>query len=902
MSDTTQTSHSKISKQTFLHYTLIFVAICIGIFSIYFALDGSFIWESDGFSQHFQLFDDYVKVLQGLFRGEGFSQWNWSIGPGADTITAYGYYVLGDPFVYLGVVFPESLREFSFHLLIFLRVWCVGLSYLFFAKKMKSSHYAGLIGAIMYTFSFYVLMNINRHPFFILPLIWLPLLCLGVEKIIQGESGLLFTVMIALGAISNFYFFYKLTILVFIYGVVRYGVTKGFKDKKPLFKTFIRCSVHYLLGVLLSAFIFLPMVYGFLNSSRSSEGVAINLLLYQLDYYVMLFHSLFVPSAYFWTVGGFSIFTLFGIYYLWKTRKQRHASFYILIILVVFLVFPFFGSMMNGFSGPYNRFSFAVPFFLSIGTGLFIDNRDKIGMKDLKNIRVILVLFTMFYTISMFMRDMYIYYLTPIIIGWVLWTVLWYQQNNYRSKKTRHVLPILVTTVSFNMIMNGLNYYMPHGDNTISTTIPLNTSIEEYRQLFDGLEKYLLDDNVYRVGNTSQDNHVRNQYIYHNEMGLSSYLSITNESIADFSETLMLAPYQIIQPLRNGMDDRRLLNHMMNVEYIITDADNEHYLPASYQKDEGASNDEMILAETEMNYPFAYVMDEYLSEESFRNLNPIEKEEVMTEAAIIEKTEDTVDSSEVITSNAVPYNISFQGETLDSTEPYHLSVAEEDQSLTITLDKSVDQINHELFISIEGIDYTTDESKYYTYDRTGYDIVFNYNDRRKSFRQSDQHTFSTYFKRDQFFVNLGEMDEERTMTVTFKDTGDYTIEDINLYTLPINPEKDQQLADEKQDTELNITQFEDERIAGNLNNTEGGLLVTSIPYEEGWTAKIDGEDRSTIKTNIGFVGVPVGNGEEKIELQYQNRQIIPGLVISIGGIAGTLIIEWYYRKHRDIKD
>src|SRR5699024_4499243 len=220
--------------RTFLHYTLIFVAISLGIFSVYFAMGGSFIWESDGFSQHFQLFDDYVKVLQGLFKGEPFPQWSWSIGPGADTITAYGYYVIGDPFVYLGVLFPESLREFSFHLLVFVRMWCVGISYLIFAKNFKASHGAGLLGAFMYTFSFFVIFNVNRHPFFILPLICLPLLCLGIEKVLKKESGILLSIMVAISAIANFYFFYKLTILVFIYGIVRYGILYRFKDWKQL--------------------------------------------------------------------------------------------------------------------------------------------------------------------------------------------------------------------------------------------------------------------------------------------------------------------------------------------------------------------------------------------------------------------------------------------------------------------------------------------------------------------------------------------------------------------------------------------------------------------------------------------------------------------------------------------
>ena len=107
-----------IDKQTLLFYSIAFIVMSTFIFS-YFVIKGqSFIWDGDGLTQHYLLFYDYVDKLQGLFKGEGFALWDWSIGMGADTITSYGYYVIGDPFVYLGVLFPPTLRELAYHLLI----------------------------------------------------------------------------------------------------------------------------------------------------------------------------------------------------------------------------------------------------------------------------------------------------------------------------------------------------------------------------------------------------------------------------------------------------------------------------------------------------------------------------------------------------------------------------------------------------------------------------------------------------------------------------------------------------------------------------------------------------------------------------------------------------------------
>ncbi|MEG0679524.1 MAG: YfhO family protein, partial [Carnobacterium sp.] len=63
----------------------------------------SFIWEGDGFSQHYLIFKEYLGIIQDFLHqpSAGMAQWNWNIGLGADVIASYGYYIIGDPFVYL---------------------------------------------------------------------------------------------------------------------------------------------------------------------------------------------------------------------------------------------------------------------------------------------------------------------------------------------------------------------------------------------------------------------------------------------------------------------------------------------------------------------------------------------------------------------------------------------------------------------------------------------------------------------------------------------------------------------------------------------------------------------------------------------------------------------------------
>ena len=50
-------------------------------------------------------------------------------------------------------------------------------------------------------------------------------------------------------------------------------------------------------------------------------------------------------------------------------------------------------------------------------------------------------------------------------------------------------------------------------------------------------------------------------------------------------------------------------------------------------------------------------------------------------------------------------------------------------------------------------------------------------------------------------------------------------------------------------------------------------MYTSIPYDEGWSLKVDGEEYDYFKILNGLIGVKLQPGEHKIEFKYK----LPGL-------------------------
>src|SRR5699024_10349925 len=115
-----------IHKKTYLKYTGLFLVIGNILFSVFILQGKTFIWEGDGYHQHYPFFREYLNILRKFLKTGEWQIWDWSIGLGADTLLTYGYYVVGDPFVYLGLLFRKGSEELAFHMIMLVRIWSVG--------------------------------------------------------------------------------------------------------------------------------------------------------------------------------------------------------------------------------------------------------------------------------------------------------------------------------------------------------------------------------------------------------------------------------------------------------------------------------------------------------------------------------------------------------------------------------------------------------------------------------------------------------------------------------------------------------------------------------------------------------------------------------------------------------
>jgi uncharacterized membrane protein YfhO len=96
---------------------------------------------------------------------------------------------------------------------------------------------------------------------------------------------------------------------------------------------------------------------------------------------------------------------------------------------------------------------------------------------------------------------------------------------------------------------------------------------------------------------------------------------------------------------------------------------------------------------------------------------------------------------------------------------------------------------------------------------------------------------------------------------------------------------------------LAMSIFKHDYLKGSVKLDKEKLVFFSIPYDSGWSAKVDGETMDVLQVNIGFIGLLLPAGEHTIELTYRPFGMWWFVLISL---LGLLIYSFLiFRKLRN---
>lgn len=97
---------------------------------------------------------------------------------------------------------------------------------------------------------------------------------------------------------------------------------------------------------------------------------------------------------------------------------------------------------------------------------------------------------------------------------------------------------------------------------------------------------------------------------------------------------------------------------------------------------------------------------------------------------------------------------------------------------------------------------------------------------------------------------------------------------------------------------MTTTKLTDSSMEGTIDAGDGGLFYSSVPYEEGWSAYVDGKLTNITPIGNSMIAFELPKGEHTIKLSYIPKGYIPGTIISLMGLAAFVLAIVINRKHK----
>jgi uncharacterized membrane protein YfhO len=145
---------------------------------------------------------------------------------------------------------------------------------------------------------------------------------------------------------------------------------------------------------------------------------------------------------------------------------------------------------------------------------------------------------------------------------------------------------------------------------------------------------------------------------------------------------------------------------------------------------------------------------------------------------------------------------------------------------------------------------------------------------------------------DNGFLTLGTFENERvTVELVLKKT-------LRTTSFGVFGLKDDVLSTAVSSANSANLKAEGSRITGGVNASSGDYLFLSLPYEQGYTACVNGKKTPVIRTLDGFSAIALKEGSNEIEITYRPQGLSLGIFASLCGVGFLAILVAFSNKLR----
>ncbi len=372
---------SRGKEQYLKVFLIVFVIMMLVMLPVIIYNKGIFLYYGDFNSQQIPF---YRYAHEAIRNGNIF--WDWGTDLGSNFIGSYSFYLLGSPFFWLTIPFPNSTVIYLMPLLLALKAGIAGVTSYAYARRFIKSKNACVIAGILYALSGFQLYNIFFNHFHDVVAVF-PLLLIALEERVNNDRRGVFALAVALCAVVNYFFFTGQITFLIIYFVCR--CTSN--DFHINLRKFFGLMIESVLGVMLACFLLLPSALAITDNPRVDQKLyGLDMIVYSdkfrlfriIQSFFMLPDpparaNLFSSTTARWAsiAGYLPLFSMAGVIAFFKGKKKNWMKKVITICIICAFI-PVLNTSFYAFNSSYYARWYYMPILIMcVMTAYVLDNR-----------------------------------------------------------------------------------------------------------------------------------------------------------------------------------------------------------------------------------------------------------------------------------------------------------------------------------------------------------------------------------------------------------------------------------------------------------------------------------------------------------------------------------------------
>ena len=853
------------------------------------------------------LYINFMGYISQVIKGQEGFLYSFTKGLGGNMMGSWGWFLL-NPFFAL-FAFTDVTNYMQMFSFVSMLNFCVcGLTMYILLKDIYGHKVSNLIFSTAYAMNGFLVANVFQMNFFsVIPV--LPLMVMGLRRILKNKNPILYIFSIAYSLLTNFYFGFMLCVASFlIFTAFFVADRKQIENRKAVAVKYI---VSSFLGGTLASVVWLPALLS-LRGGRLDQSIVDAITLRENMPFLDMFSKFFsgansttelsngLPNIF---VGILPVFLVILFFINKKITRQRKAvAALLLVIYLVSFYTPVLNILMHGATKT-NWFNYRDSFvfcflMLMIAAAEWHYVTDEPG-QDLKRASIILITSTLIVLNKQFEYIGGGMVLLDYVILFLMFLAYWMHIKNPAKNPKRTLTMVILVLMCVNLYMN---YYfstkkiMEWGvkeSEYQEVTLPVGALVEAVHTTDDGF--YRMEIGEQRSKTTGNDPMLYGYYgVGHggsddrdfvrlalSELGVHR-LDMRNsygQGISAVTDTLLGLKYIIS---KENLTEEKGYEHLAGIgDWSLYR--NPYVLPISMVVDAELTETEIDLENVFENLNRTWSAMTGSSDKVF-----IEEEEITFSSHNITEslTMSSLDATKIIASRGAK-KASESSENSGVKSGYGMS----ENSSEIDTQSGKYTTRGTFREKPENVHYIM-----YTWTASRDGAVYSYN---RSAMTEDTGSFVPAMNYEGYY-HKGD-----TITgyipISYMLITESLLEEIagNFKVAYVDADALTRMSQMILDRQSTIEKNTNNHLRGTFTAEANQKMLFTIPYDEGWTLTIDGKEIE-LKKHLGiFLGADVQPGEHTYEMTFIPSGLKTGAVaaaVSLLLTACYLLTDWKKRK------